>query len=176
MIDEGLQRKVHPPIPLCNFKYLKYQPKIIQTDNGFEFTHFRETKQFHPLDLLCQELGIEHKLIRPRTPRHNGKVERSHPNDNRRFYQHLQFYSYNDLIKQMKAYLCLSNQLSMQTLQWSSPTDIKKSIQGASPLYRITHHDSIFEIFGLTSLTMVQNWRETTVKQSLQSVDKYSSS
>jgi len=24
------------------------------------------------------ELGIRHKLIRPYTPRHNGKVERSH--------------------------------------------------------------------------------------------------
>ena len=79
-------------------KYFKYQPKIIQTDNGVEFTHFKETKQIHPLDILCQKLDIEHKCIRPRTPRHNGKVERSHPNDNRRFYQHLQCYSYDDLI------------------------------------------------------------------------------
>lgn len=98
-------------------KYFGNKPQIIQTDNGFEFTHFKESKQVHPLDLLCQELGIEHKLIRPRTPRHNGKVERSHRNDNRRFYQHLHFYSYDDLIKQMKAYLYRSNRLPMQTLE-----------------------------------------------------------
>lgn len=113
-------------------KHFGYKPQIIQTDNGFEFTHFRETKQVHPLDLLCQELGIEHKLIRPRTPRHNGKVERSHRNDNRRFYQHLHFYSYDDLIKQMKAYLYRSNRLPMQTLGWQSPIDIRNALLEAS--------------------------------------------
>ncbi|HFI0057528.1 TPA: DDE-type integrase/transposase/recombinase, partial [Streptococcus suis] len=113
-------------------KHFGYKPKILQTDNGFEFTHFKETKQVHPLDLLCQELGIEHKLIRPRTPRHNGKVERSHRNDNRRFYQHLTFYSYDDLIKQMKTYLYRSNRLPMQTLGWKSPIDIRKALLEAS--------------------------------------------
>lgn len=113
-------------------KHFEYKPKMIQTDNGFEFTHFKETKQVHPLDLLCQELGIEHKLIRPRTPRHNGKVERSHRNDNRRFYQHLTFYSYDDLMKQMKTYLYHSNRLPMQTLGWKSPIDIRKALLGAS--------------------------------------------
>lgn len=113
-------------------KYFGYQPKIIQTDNGFEFTHFKETEKVHPLDSLCEQLGIEHKCIRPRTPRHNGKVERSHRNDNRRFYQHLQFYSYEDLIKQMKRYLYLSNRLPMQTLNWKSPMEIRKNLLGAS--------------------------------------------
>uniref|UniRef100_UPI003F68C5F5 DDE-type integrase/transposase/recombinase n=1 Tax=Streptococcus pluranimalium TaxID=82348 RepID=UPI003F68C5F5 len=113
-------------------KHFGYQPQILQTDNSFEFTHFRETKQIHPLDILCQKLGIEHKCIRPRTPRHNGKVERSHRNDYERFYQHLQFYSYEDLIKQMKAYLYKSNRLPMQTLGWESPIEIRKILSGAS--------------------------------------------
>ena len=52
----------------------------------------------------------------PRTPRHNGKVERSHRNDNERFYKYLSFYSYDDLIIQMKKYLYRSNRLPMQTL------------------------------------------------------------
>ncbi|HEL1757894.1 TPA: transposase, partial [Streptococcus suis] len=93
---------------------------------------FKETKQVHPLDLLFQELGIEHKLIRPRTPRHNGKVERSHRNDNQRFYKHLTFYSYDDLIKQMKTYLYRSNRLPVQTLGWKSPIDIRKALLGTS--------------------------------------------
>ena len=56
----------------------------------------------HPFDVLCNQLNIRHQLIRLRTPRHNGKVERSYRNDNERFYKYLSFYSYNDLICQMK--------------------------------------------------------------------------
>ena len=81
------------------FLYFGYKPQIIQTDNGSEFTYTRQTSndRLHPLDRFCEEHGIEHKLIKPRTPRHNGKVERSHRNDNERFYKHLKFYSYQDL-------------------------------------------------------------------------------
>ena len=40
------------------------------------------------------ELNIRHKLIRPYTPRHNGKVERSHREDQKRFYSCHSFYSF----------------------------------------------------------------------------------
>ena len=56
-------------------RHFGHQPQTIQTDIGFELTHFQETDRIHPFDLYCQEKGIVHKLIRPRTPRHNGKVE-----------------------------------------------------------------------------------------------------
>lgn len=111
-------------------KYFGYKPQIIQTDNGFEFTHFRETKRVHPFDDFCNLLGIKHQLIRPRTPRHNGKVERSHRNDNERFYRHLKFYSFEDLVAQMKRYLYRSNRLPMQTLGWLSPIEMRKSLLG----------------------------------------------
>ena len=71
--------------------YFGYQPEMIQTDNGMEFTYTMNTNRIHPFDTLCNELGITHKLIRPRTPRHNGKVERSHRNDQQRFYNYLSF-------------------------------------------------------------------------------------
>ena len=77
---------------------------------------------------ICNELGIKHQLIRPRTPRHNGKVEKSHRNDNKRFYNNLSFYSYDDLIKQMKKYLYRSNRLPMQTLNWLSPIEKRKQL------------------------------------------------
>ena len=32
--------------------FFGYKPKIIQTDNGFEFTHFKDTKRIHPFDVL----------------------------------------------------------------------------------------------------------------------------
>ena len=52
------------------------------TDNGKEFTdrlfasREREPSGRHEFDQLCQALGIEHRLTRPRTPKTNGMVER----------------------------------------------------------------------------------------------------
>ena len=52
------------------------------TDNGKEFTdrlfasREREPSGNHEFDRLCVELGIEHRLTRPRTPQTNGMVER----------------------------------------------------------------------------------------------------
>lgn len=103
--------------------YFGYKPLIIQTDNGSEFTHFTKTNRVHPMDILCKELNITHKLIRPRTPRHNGKVERSHRNDQERFYNHMRFYSYNDLLQQTKRYLKRSNNIPMQVLGWKTPLE-----------------------------------------------------
>ena len=111
--------------------YFGYKPKIIQTDNGQEFTYTMKTDKVHPLDILCISLDIEHKLIRPRTPRHNGKVERSHRNDQNRFYNYLKFYSYDDLKTQMKAYLNRSNNIPMQVLNWLSPIEKRNKINEA---------------------------------------------
>lgn len=105
--------------------YFGYKPQILQTDNGAEFTHLSKTDRTHPLDILCKKLGIEHKRIRPRTPRHNGKVERSHRNDQERFYNHMLFYDYNDLLIQMKRYLNRSNNIPMQVLGWKSPLEMR---------------------------------------------------
>jgi transposase InsO family protein len=101
--------------------YFGYLPQILQTDNGAEFTHLKKTDRTHPLDIVCKQLHIRHKRIRPRTPRHNGKVERSHRNDQERFYNFLKFYSYSDLLLQMKRYLRRSNNIPMQVLGWKSP-------------------------------------------------------
>ena len=112
--------------------YFGYKPQIIQTDNGTEFTHTAKTERIHPLDVLCKQLNIEHKLIRPRTPRHNGKVERSHRNDQQRFYQFLSFYSYDDLLKQMKLYLKRSNNIPMQVLGWITPLEKREQLLKAA--------------------------------------------
>ena len=109
--------------------YYGYIPKIIQTDNGSEFTHTKDTNRVHLMDTLCEKLGIEHKLIRPRTPWHNGKVERSHRNDQNRFYNYLKFYSYDDLKLQMKRYLYRSNRIPMQILGWKSPLEKRTELE-----------------------------------------------
>ena len=109
--------------------YFGYKPQIIQTDNGSEFTHIKKTDKIHPLDRLLNSLNIQHKLIKPRTPRHNCKVERSHRNDQQRFYSYLKFYSYNDLLIQMKAYLKRSNNIPMQSLNWLTPLEVRQKLQ-----------------------------------------------
>lgn len=114
--------------------YFGYQPKIIQTDNGSEFTYTTKTNKIHPLDILLNNLNISHQLIRPRTPRHNGKVERSHRNDQNRFYNYLKFYSYDDLKYQMKNYLNRSNNIPMQVLGWLSPIEKRNKINEAKTI------------------------------------------
>jgi transposase InsO family protein len=58
---------------------LPFRIQVVQTDNGAEFQ-----SKFH---WHLQELDIQHVYIRPRTPRLNGKVERSHRVDDQEFYQ-----------------------------------------------------------------------------------------
>ena len=93
-----------------------YAPCEIQTDCGAEFTHTANTKRVHPMDVFCNHYGIRHHVLRPRTPWHNGKVERSHRNDQERFYNYLKFFSIHDLQVQMKRYLYRSNNIPMSVL------------------------------------------------------------
>lgn len=132
MLDEASrERFIYPYMEQSNYStvdfvkraitYFGYKPQILQTDNGAEFTHISKTKRIHPLDILCKQLHMQHKKIRPRTPQHNGKVERSHRNNQERFYNIMHFYSYSDLMIQMKRYLRRSNNIPMQVLGWKSP-------------------------------------------------------
>ena len=68
-------------------------------------------------------LEIKHHKIRPRTPEHNGKLERSHRNDNERFYSYLKFYSFEDLKKQGAEYLKRSNKIPMAVLGYLTPKE-----------------------------------------------------
>ena len=140
MIDEATrERFIYPYLEQSNYstvdfinraiKYFGYKPDIIQTDNGTEFTYFKKATRMHNMDILCNELLIVHKLIRPRTPWHNGKVERSHRNDQERFYNHLSFYSYEDLKIQMAAYMRRSNRIPMAVLGWKTPVEKRQELQ-----------------------------------------------
>ena len=78
--------------------------ECVQTDNGSEFTNrlnSSATKKQTLFEKTLAQLGIRHKLIRPFTPRHNGKVERSHRKDNEEFYASHKFFSFQDFQKQL---------------------------------------------------------------------------
>lgn len=100
--------------------------ECVQTDNGFEFTNrFSNSKRDLPtlFEATAKSLGIRHKLIRPYTPRHNGKVERSHREDQKRFYSTHTFYSLDDFAKQLAVHNHRSNSLPMRPLNWASPLE-----------------------------------------------------
>ena len=78
-----------------------------------------------------EELGIEHKCIKPHTPKQNGRVERSHRNDNERFYSYLKFYSLEDLRKQGAAYLKRSNRIPMAVLGYLTPKEKREELKKA---------------------------------------------
>ena len=103
-------------------KEFPFKIQTIQTDNGTEFTYkyISDTEEC-PFDTALRKLGITHKLIPPRTPWYNGKVERSHRNDQRYFYDWESFCSVEDLNRKLAEHLVWSNSKPMRTLKDKSP-------------------------------------------------------
>ena len=116
-------------------KAFPFPVECVQTDNGFEFTkRFGKTSSESNLTLFEEKLaeyGIQHRKIRPFTPRHNGKVERSHRKDNEYFYASHTFYSFEDFKKQLIAHNRRYNGFPMRTLKWVSPKET---------LFNFLHH------------------------------------
>ena len=107
-------------------KKLKYKIECVQTDNGFEFTNrlnSQETNKKTMFEEALREAGIEHKLIKPKTPRHNGKVERSHRKDQERFYYNKVFCSFEDFKNRLKYWEKEYNNFPMNPLKWLSPNE-----------------------------------------------------
>lgn len=101
-----------------------FRIQTIQTDNGTEFTYkyISETEEC-PFDKELRERGIAHKLIPPRTPWHNGKVERSHRNDQRYFYDWETFRTVEEAREKLKQHLIWSNNKPMRTLGNRTPME-----------------------------------------------------
>ena len=95
-------------------KAAPFKIRTILTDNGKEFTDRlfgSRSRQFmgeHEFDQLCQSLGIEHRLTKPKTPQTNGMVERF----NVRLSQVLRSHHFNsaqDLEKTLHRFVWLYN-------------------------------------------------------------------
>lgn len=113
-------------------KAFPFKIQTVQTDNGTEFTYkyISETEEC-PFDRALRELGIAHKLIPPRTPWHNGKVERSHRNDQRYFYDWETFRTVEEAREKLKQHLSWSNNKPMRTLKNKTPLEMlrEKSVK-----------------------------------------------
>lgn len=111
-------------------KKFPFKIECVQTDNGQEFTKklgYSKTPTPTMFEATLEQHNIKHKLIRPYTPRHNGKVERSHRKDNEYFYATHTFYSFDDFAKQLKVHNYKYNKFPMRPLNWKAPVDYIKA-------------------------------------------------
>ena len=104
----------------------KFKVECVQTDNGFEFTNRFGSGKPTLFENTLALLNIKHKLIKPYTPRHNGKVERSHRKDNEYFYAVKKFFSFDDFKNQLTIHNRNYNNFPMRPLGWCSPSDTLK--------------------------------------------------
>lgn len=113
-------------------KQFHYPVKAIKTDNGAIFTNYYTSmtkrsdmtvKTLHALDQFCREHHIIHYLIDPGKPAQNGKVERSHREDQEKFYEQHTFKDFNDLQKKMKSWNIYYNNLEHCGLGGKTPNE-----------------------------------------------------
>lgn len=105
----------------------------VKTDNGSIFTNYYvgtnkrsdlTVKTIHALDLFCREHGIVHYLIDPGKPAQNGTVERSHREDQEKFYEQNRFRSVSDLKKKIRTWNEYYNNLEHCGLNGKTPNEV----------------------------------------------------
>ena len=119
-----------------------YRILAVKTDNGFIFTN-RYTgtykrldmmpKGVHAFDKFCNEHNAIHYLIDPGKPAQNGTVERSHREDEEKFYQQNLFKSSWDLKKKLKKWNIYYNDLEHCGLDGKSPNQFLEEFELINP-------------------------------------------
>lgn len=104
----------------------------IQTDNGTEFTRALKSNDGKPslFEEMLEGCGIKYHRIRVATPRHNGKVERQHRTDEKRFYKKMKMYNLADGRKQLAKYNKKSNNIPKICLKFLTPNEILSKYLG----------------------------------------------
>jgi len=113
------------------FKSRGITVECVQTDNGTEFTKRLLAKQDNNLslfELTASQLNIRLKYIKPHTPKHNGKVERSHREDQRLLYSEVirlnkPFRNLTDYKTRLKRHQNKTNSRPMRPLGYLSPLE-----------------------------------------------------
>lgn len=110
-------------------KLIKSSPfpiREIQTDNGAEFTRALLSNDGKPslFESMVEKCDIKYHRIRVATPRHNGKVERQHRTDEKRFYKKMKMYNLEDGRKQLAKYNKKSNNIPKTCLSFLTPNEM----------------------------------------------------
>ena len=112
--------------------FFKFKIEEVQTDNGTEWTKALISNDPNDKTLFEEELarqGIKYHRIRIATPRHNGKVERQHRTDEKRFYKKMKMYNLEDGRKQLGKYNKWSNNIPKICLDFKTPNEMLKEYQ-----------------------------------------------
>ena len=121
--------------------------RAVKTDNGSIFTNYylgankrsdMTQKTLHALDVFCAEYRIIHYLIDPGKPAQNGKVERSHREDQEKFYEQNKFKDFRDLQTKMKRWNMYYNNLEHCGLGGQSPNEFLANYKKTNPPYVCT--------------------------------------
>ena len=125
----------------------EYKIQAIKTDNGTIFTNYytgtnkradMTVKKIHSLDQFCGWHGIIHYLIDPGKPAQNGTVERSHREDQEKFYEQNSFSSFEDLQNKMKRWNMYYNNLEHCGLKGKTPNEFLADYKLINPPYVCT--------------------------------------
>jgi len=109
-----------------------FRVRAIKTDNGTNFTNrytgYQKSSdslnpRLHDFDLLCQRFNIIHYLIDPGKPAQNGKVERSHREDQEKFYERNKFKNLKELETKIKIWNNEYNNLEHCGLNGLTPNE-----------------------------------------------------
>jgi hypothetical protein len=90
-------------------------------------------KTVHALDAYCAKYNIIHYLIDPAKPAQNGTVERSHREDEEKFYQHYTFKNIADLKRKLKVWNMYYNGLEHCGLGGKTPNEALAEYKLTSP-------------------------------------------
>lgn len=75
-------------------------------------------------EMKLKDYDIIYHRIRVATPRHNGKVERQHREDQKRFYNKMRLFNLADGQNQLDRYNRLSNNIPKVCLGFKTPNDV----------------------------------------------------
>lgn len=116
--------------------------QAIKTDNHTTFTNYYmgtnkrsdvTVKTLHGLDIFCRDNGLIHYLIDPGKPAQNGTVERSHREDEEKFYQPNTFKSFLDLQRKLKRWNIYYNNLEHCGLNGLTPNEFLREYLLSNP-------------------------------------------
>jgi transposase InsO family protein len=80
--------------------------------------------KLHPFDILCNNLDMQHYLIDPGKPQQNAFVERSHREDQEKFYDELNFKSFEKLRYKLRLWNMYYNDTKHCSLNGKTPNQV----------------------------------------------------
>lgn len=116
--------------------------QAIKTDNHSTFTNLytgtnqrsdMTVKTLHPLDVFCAQHNVIHYLIDRGKPAQNGTVERSHREDEEKFYQQNKFKTLKDLQIKLKIWNDYYNNLEHCGLNGKTPNEFLANYKLINP-------------------------------------------